>query len=252
MLDHQGCLPCWALVTEGAVHEVRAARTLRFAPGTIVAMDRAYVDYALLGAWIEAGVFFVTRLKKNAAYRVVGRRFRPHGRNILADEVIEWTGPKASRHCPYRLRRIVVWDAANEREIVLLTNHLEFGSTTVARIYRDRWQIELFFKALKQNLKIKTFVGTSENAVRIQIWTALIAMLVLKLQQLESKLRWSLSTLAAMLRLNLMAHRDLREWLDDPYGYSRGDPPPDDLPLFPDNLDSIRGGHEIGGGLYRG
>jgi hypothetical protein len=245
MLDHQGCLPCWALVTDGQTHEVNAARTLRFAPGTIVVVDRGFTDYALFGSWCEGGVFFVTRLKRNAAYRVVARQFIPFGRNILADEVIEFTGPNASRQCPYRLRRIVVWDAENEREIVLLTNHLEFGSTTVARTYKERWQIENFFKALKQNLKIKTFVGTSENAVRIQIWTALIAMLVLKMQQLKSKLAWSLSNLAALLRLNLMTHRDLGEWLDDPYGYSRVDPPEAELPLFANILDSIRGGHEI-------
>jgi hypothetical protein len=244
MLDHQGCLPCWALVTTGAVHEVRPARTLRFAPGTIVAVDRGYLDYALFGAWCAMGVFFVTRLKRNAAYRVVARRFRPQGRNILADEVIELTGPKASAACPYRLRRIVVWDAANDREIVLLTNHLEFGATTVARIYRDRWQIELFFKALKQNLRIKTFVGTSENAVRIQIWTALIAMLLLKMQQLRSKLGWSLSNLAALLRLNLMTHRHLDQWLNDPYSYSGAAPPAVELPLFASILDSSGGGHD--------
>jgi len=245
MLDHQGCLPCWALVTEGRTHEVNAAKTLRFAPGTIVAMDRGYTDYGLFGAWCETDVFFVTRQKRNAAYRVVYRRFRPYARNILADEVIELTGPKASRQCPYRLRRIVVWDAENEREIVLLTNHLEFGSTTIARIYKDRWQIELFFKALKQNLKIKTFVGTTENAVRIQIWTALIAMLLLRMQQLRSRIGWSLSNLAAMLRLNLMAHRKLDDWLDNPYGYSRVGPPDEPLPLFANILDSIRGGHEM-------
>jgi len=245
MLDHQGYLPCWALVTEGAAHEVRAARTLGFARGTIVVVDRGYVDYSLFESWCEAGVYPVTRLKSNAAYRVVAERFRPCGRNILADEVIELTGPRASQQCPYRLRRIVVWDAANEREIVLLTNHLEFGSTTVARIYNARWQIENFFKALKQNLKIKTFVGTSENAVRIQIWTALIAMLLLKVQQMRSNITWSLSNLAALLRLNLMTHRELGEWLDDPYGYSRSEPPEPDLPLFANILDSTRGGHEI-------
>ena len=244
MLDHQGCLPCWALVTEGKTHEIHPARTLRFAPGTIVVVDRGYFDYALFASWCAAEVFFVTRLKSNALYRVVGKRFLPLGRNILADEEIVLTG-KAAEGMEQTLRRIVVWDEANQQEIVLLTNHLDFGSTTVARLYKERWQIELFFKALKQHLKIKTFVGTSENAVRIQIWTALIAMLLLKTEQLRSKLGWSLSNLAALLRLNLMTHRDLGEWLDDPYGYSRVDPPEAELPLFANILDSIRGGHEI-------
>jgi IS4 transposase len=112
----------------------------------------------------------------------------------------------------------VVWDAANEQEIVLLTNQLAFGSTTVAAIYKDRWEIELFFKALKQNLKVKSFVGTSENALRVQIWTALIAMLLLKWLHHLSKAKWSLSNLASMLRMNLFTYRDLAAWLDNPFG----------------------------------
>jgi hypothetical protein len=255
MLDHQGCLPCWALVTEGRRHEIQAARTLRFAPGTIVVMDRGYFDYALFASWCAAGVFFVTRLKSNALYRVTGRRFLPFGRNILADEEIVLTG-KAAQQIGQSLRRIVVWDQDNQQEIVLLTNHMEFGSTTVARLYKERWQIELFFKALKQNLKIKTFVGVSENAVRIQIWTALVAMLrcarhtaLLKMQQMRSRFGWSLSNLAALLRLNLLTHRKLEEWLENPYSYSSDAPPHRPLPLFPNILDSIRGGHETQHGL---
>ena len=110
----------------------------------------------------------------------------------------------------------MVWDADNECEIVLLTNLLEFGATTIAAIYKERWKIELFFKALKQNLTVKTFVGTSENALRIQIWTALIALLLLKWLHHLSKAGWSLSNLASMLRLNLFTYRDLTKWLTDP------------------------------------
>jgi len=146
-LDHQECLPCWALVTEGREHEINAARGLRFEPGTIVAVDRGYFDFALFGAWCAAGVFFVTRLKRNISYRVIKKLPVPKGvANIVSDEIIELTGQK-SDHCPYRLRRVVVWDAENEREIELLTNHLEFAASTVSRIYKDRWQIENFFKA---------------------------------------------------------------------------------------------------------
>jgi IS4 transposase len=128
----------------------------------------------------RAEIFFVTRLKENARYEVLDAGPLPANRNIRADDLIQFTGDKAQKDCPYPLRRVVVWDAVADREIVLLTNLLEFGSTTIAAIYKDRWEIELFFKALKQNLKVKSFVGTSENALRIQIWTALIAILLLK------------------------------------------------------------------------
>jgi len=124
---------------------------------------------------------------------------------------------QSSRDCPCLLRRVAVWDALNEREIVLLTNLLEFGSSTISAVYKDRWEIELFFQALKQNLKVKSFVGTTENALRIQIWTALIAILLLKWLHHLSKAKWSLSNLAAMLRLSLFTYRDLQTWLDDPF-----------------------------------
>lgn len=216
-LDHQGYLPSWALITDGKTHEVKVAQMLKYASGTIVVMDRGYVDYSLFGRWNREGVYFVTRAKSNMVYRVVARRPRPERGNVLRDDEIELTGAKAKQECPCRLRRIVVWDEENQREIVLLTNHLEFAAGTLGRIYKDRWQIELFFKAIKQVLKIKTFVGTSENAVQIQIWTALICMLVLKLLQLRSSFGWSVSNLAAMLRMNLLTYRDLWRWLDDPY-----------------------------------
>jgi len=217
LLDHQGCLPCWALVTEGRKHDIHGARSLNFVSGTIVAMDRGYNDYRLFASWTAAGVFFVTRMKDNALYEVVERR-TVQGTRIRRDEVIYLAGTDALDKCPHLLRRIVVWDEEHEREIVLLTNLLKFAASTIASIYKERWQIELFFKALKQNLKVKTFVGTSENAVKTQIWTALIAMLLLKFLQLKSSWKWSLSNLAAMLRFNLLTYRDLWAWLNDPFG----------------------------------
>src|SRR5438874_8503585 len=143
---------------------------------------------------------------------------RPLPRNSLADELIRFTGAQAVQDCPHLMRRVVVWDPINEREIVLLTNLLHFGPTTIAAIYKDRWEIELFFKALKQNLRVKSFVGTSRNALLIQIWTALIAMLLLKWLHHLSKAKWSFSNLASMLRLNLFTYRDLRRWLENPFG----------------------------------
>jgi len=216
LLDHDDYLPAYVLLTEAKRSDVKLADSFTLNPGSIVAIDRGYIDYALFARWSTAGVFFVTRLKENAAFEVVEECQIPAGRNIRADQLIRLTGARAHADYPELLRRILVWDAENEREIVLLTNLLEFGSTTIAAIYKERWKIELFFKALKQNLTVKTFVGTSENALRIQIWTALIALLLLKWLHHLSKANWSLSNLASLLRLNLFTYRDLTQWLHDP------------------------------------
>lgn len=216
-LDHQGCLPCWALVTDGDTNDVRIAQRLDFAPGTIVVVDRGYLDYALYERWTTAGVYFVTRPRTNMLYRVVERRTVPTRGPVKRDETIQLTSEHARERCPSRLRQVVVWDSEHKGELVFLTNIFHLAASTIGSIYKDRWQIELFFKALKQNLKIKTFVGTSENAVNVQIWTALIAMLLLKYLLLKSSWTWSLSNLAAMLRFNLLSYRDLWAWLDAPF-----------------------------------
>jgi hypothetical protein len=187
LLDHDGYLPAFAHITNGKKHDVTIARKVPLAPGSIVAMDRGYNDYSLFAYWTSNRIFFVTRLKENADYTVIEEKSVPMNRNILADQLIQFTGYKARKNCPNILRRVVVWDKEENREIVLLTNHLDFGATTISAIYKDRWQIELFFKALKQNLKVKTFVGTTENALYIQIWTALIAILLIKYLQFKSK-----------------------------------------------------------------
>jgi hypothetical protein len=217
ILDHEGYLPSFALITEGKVSDVKAAPLFQFDPGTIVVDDRGYTDYTLWGRWCSQHVYFVTRMKDNALYEAIGEKEIPQHRPILKDEQIELRGVGAIEKCPSPLRRIEVYDPKKDEIIVLLTNHPTLGATTIAAIYKDRWQIELFFKALKQNLKIKTFVGTSSNAVKIQIWTALIAMLILRFLQLRSKLNWSLSNLVALLRMNLFTHRDLWAWINQPY-----------------------------------
>jgi hypothetical protein len=216
-LDHQGCLPCWALVTDGDTNDVRIAQRLEFAPGTIVVMDRGYLDYALYEKWTQCGVYFVTRSRTNMLYKVLERRGVVRRGNVTNDETIKLTSEHARERCTSHLRRVVVWDDERQRELVFLTNIFHLAASTIGTIYKDRWQIELFFKALKQNLKIKTFVGTSENAVKVQIWTALIAMLLLKFLLLKSTWAWSLSNLAAMLRFNLLSYRDLWAWLNAPF-----------------------------------
>jgi hypothetical protein len=231
LLDHDQYMPSFVRITEAKQHDVKTARLLHLNPGSIVAMDRGYNDYELFGLWTERGIIFVTRLKDNALYEVVESREVPQNRNIVSDEIIRLTGVKAEQKCPHLLRRIVVWDEENERELVLLTNDQKFGASTIASIYKERWEIELFFKALKQNLKVKTFVGTSENALRIQIWTALIAMLLLKWMHYLSKANWSLSNLASMLRLNLFTYRDLMQWLHEPFLTEPIVPQPEQLKL---------------------
>jgi len=232
LLNHDDYMPDYLLITEGRHADIHPARTLSLRPGSIVVMDRGYIDYRLLADWSRAGILWVTRTKENLELLTMENREVPRNRNILADQIVRRTIEIASRErFPVPLRRVVVWDEPNQKEVALLTNILDFGATTVAKIYRERWKIELFFKALKQNLKIKTFVGTSENALRIQIWTALIALLILKWLHFLSRARWSLSNLASMLRLNLFTYRDLVAWLNNPNETPPLIPPPEQLRL---------------------
>ncbi len=226
LLDHVGLLPAFCLITEGKVHEINIARGLSFAPGTIVVFDRGYVDYEWFGRLSNEKVWFVTRLRDNARYRVVEQLpiTRSH---ILSDDLIELEKAPAYAFEPLRLRRVVI-QLEEGTSMQFFTNNFGLAAATIAEIYRDRWEIESFFKTIKQNLRIKTFVGTSANAVRTQIWSALIAILILKFLQLSSRRNWSLSHLVALIRMHLFSYRDLWKWLEDPF-----DTPP---PLPPDQL----------------
>jgi len=218
LLDHDGYLPSFAVITTGKVSDIRVARRMRFDPGTILVIDRGYIDYEWFVELTLQGVFFVTRLKDNAVYEVVEERKVPKNRNVLRDQIVFFPGQSPAEPSEeYFFRLVEIWDEEKEESIVFLTNNREFGATTIAAIYKDRWQVELFFKALKQNLKIKTFLGTSSNAVLTQIWTALIAILVLKYLQLISTFAWSLSNLVALLRQQLFVYRDLLAWLNNPF-----------------------------------
>lgn len=218
VLDHDGYLPCFGIITDGKVADVKAAQQIHFAPDTIVVDDRGYNDYRLFAKWTDTGVFFVTRMKDNTQFEVVEERKVPEHRHILKDQIIRLTGIGAQNKCAHLLRRVEAVREDTGGILVFLTNHQGLGASTIATIYKDRWQIELFFKALKQNLKIKTFVGTSPNAVKTQIWTALISMLLLRFLQMSSRFGWSLANLVALLRMNLFTHRDLMAWLEKPFG----------------------------------
>jgi len=215
VLDNEGYLPCFAVITDGKSADVTVGRSFHFEPGTIVAMDKGYVDYEWWKQMTEEGVYFVTRLKQDLKYEVIGERAVPQNSNVRQDVDI--------RIQPYRkdfelrLRLVTIWDEDKQRELTFLTNHLKFGATTIARIYKERWQIELFFKSLKQLMRVKTFVGTSANALKTQLWAALIAMLLLKYLLLKSTFNWSFSNLVALVRQQLFVYRDLFPWLNDPY-----------------------------------
>jgi len=217
LLDHDGYLPSFAVVTEGKTSEIKVARTLRFDPGTILAIDRGYIDYEWFRELTGQGVYFVTRMKEKAVYTVQEELRVPQNSSVVSDQIVSFPRLAREGEDPVLFRRVEIRDKAKDETIIFLSNLLAFGATTIAAIYKDRWQVELFFKALKQTLKIKTFVGTSANAVRTQVWTALITMLVLKYLQLKSTFSWSLSTLAALLRQQLFFYRDLYVWLDDPF-----------------------------------
>ena len=217
LLDHAGYLPEFVNITTAKIHEVNILKTLNFQSGTIIVFDRGLVDYIQWGIWTRQYVYFVTRLKSNAKYKVIESNPITPGKNILKDQLIKLEGFYSKKKCPFYLRLVEKYDPEEEKIITFVTNNLKLAASTIAAIYKERWQIECFFKAIKQNLRIKTFVGTSFNAVMIQIWTALIAILILKYLQTKSTMNWSLSNLVAMLRMNLLTYKDLWEWINHPY-----------------------------------
>jgi hypothetical protein len=215
VLNHQGYLPQYAVISDGKTADVKVAQQLEFAPGTMLVMDRGYEDHGWWRRLSLAGVYFVTRLKDSTGYAILAERGVPAG-TILRDEEIVLLSEK-NHAGPMRLRRIEVWVEEKQDTLVFVTNHPKLAASTIAAIYKDRWQIELFFKAIKQSLRIKTFIGTSENAVHIQIWTALIAVLLVRYLQLRSTWKWSLSNLFALLRQQLFVYRDLWNWMNQPF-----------------------------------
>lgn len=229
-LDHDGYLPSYAYISTGKIHEINVARKLTWPSGTIITFDRAFVDFNWFASLIRQGVWFVTRAKENLTYQVVERLTPPLNRNILKDEIIVLKGFYSYQACPYQLRRIEAIDPKTEETVELLTNLLHFGASTIGAIYKDRWRIEILFRNPKQYLHIKTFVGTSANALHIQIWTALVVYLLLWYLRMKSRFPWSMSNLFALIRMNLFSRKDLWAWLDDPFPKPRTYPDP--LPLF--------------------
>jgi len=217
-LNHDGYLPEFVTVTEGKTHDVTVGRTLQFPKGSIVAVDRGYNDYSWYNQLTQKDIFFVTRIKSNAKYRVIARHQMLKSKGLTSDQTIQFTGVQTKQKCPVPLRRVGYRDPETGKLYYFLTNNFKLAAKTIADIYKARWQVELFFKWIKQNLKIKSFVGTSRNAVMTQIWIALCVYLILAFLKFQSGFNKSMQQILRVLQLNLFEKRDLIALL-------RGDPP---------------------------
>ncbi|MBC8550017.1 MAG: IS4 family transposase [Candidatus Brocadiales bacterium] len=222
-LNHDGYLPEFVTITEGKDHDVTVGRLLNFPKGSIVAMDKGYNDYSWYKQLTDKGIFFVTRLKTNAKYQVVHRHPILKNKGLMSDETIQFTGVQTAKKCPSQLRRIVYKEPATGKRYVFLSNNFKLAAKTIADIYKARWQVELFFKWIKQNLKIKSFIGTSKNAVLTQIWIALCLYLLLSYLKFTFGLKKSMQQMLRLLHMNLFEKRDLLALL-------RGDPVRDHEP----------------------
>jgi len=227
-LDHAGYLPEAMVITTGKYSELTVAQRRRYARGTILTMDRGFVHFGWFAQLNASGVFFVTRMKDFVAYEVTETLPIVQDKGIVSDRSIRLTSTQSRKRYPETLRLVTLRTDKGEL-LEFLTNHRNLAASTIAEIYKDRWQIETFFKLLKQNLHIKSFIGTSANAVWIQIWTALIAMLLIKFLQLKARFGWSFSNLAYFLRMNLLVYRDLWDWLHNPFTAPPEPDPPEQL-----------------------
>jgi IS4 transposase len=180
-----------------------------FQKGDVITYDKGHTDFKQFATYCNTGIYFVTRLKKNADYKVVKRNDVSIYKNISSDQIIEMTGYFTSKKCPLKLRRIRSRDPKTGKYIVILTNQMDWAPTTIAAINKDSWQIEIFFKTIKQNLKIKKFFGTSKNAVMTQLWIALITHLLLQYLKMLSTKEWTHSSLMNLLPSILTIRKDL-------------------------------------------
>jgi hypothetical protein len=219
LLDYDGKLPVYVNITEGSVADNKGAYDIPLEKGSVIVADRYYNDFPLLNIWDSNGVFFVIRHKDNLAFHTIKERELPENTapQVLKDEEIELTNPQSKIKYPGKLRRVAVWDEENQQTIELITNNFKWSAQTIGDLYKSRWEIEIFFRDIKQLLHIKTFIGTSKNAVMIQIWTALITILLLKVMKATAKFGWHLSNLVAFIRLNIFVKIELQKWLDKPF-----------------------------------
>jgi hypothetical protein len=223
-LDHRGKIPCFAVISNAREHESQEVEKIPLQSGDIVTFDRGYNNYKYFAKLCLKSIYFVTRLKENASYTVVSTNKIGNNKNVLSDEFILLDGFYAQKDCPFYLRKIVSLDPKTKKTIEILTNQMTWAASTICAVYRDRWQIELFFKAIKQNLKIKRFYGTSRNAVYTQIWIALIAYLLFSILKFSTNARRTFTCFSSVFPTVLFQRRSLRDWFTDtsqPVGYCK-------------------------------
>lgn len=227
LLDYDGNLPVYVNITDGKTADNKGANDIPLHKGSVVVADRFYNDFPLLNVWDSNGVYFVVRHKENLQYTTLEENPVPDSRHehILKDELIELKNPTSREKYKGKLRRIAIWNETNQQVIEIITNQMSWTANTISELYKSRWQIEIFFREIKQLLHIKTFIGTTENAVMIQIWTALITILILKALKAMAQYNWHLSNLIAFIRLNIFVKIELQKWLDKPF-----DEPPKEKP----------------------
>lgn len=219
LLEYDGNLPAYVNISDGKTADNKGAYDIPLLKGSVIVADRYYNDFPLLNIWDSKGVFFVVRHKENIQYITIKENELSDKRHqhILKDEIIELKNPTSKEKYPNKLRRVAVWNDENKQVIEIITNQMSWSANTISELYKSRWQIEIFFREIKQLLHIKSFIGTSHNAVMIQIWTALITILILKFLKAMAKYNWHLSNLVAFIRLNLFVKIDLNIWLDKPF-----------------------------------
>jgi hypothetical protein len=225
LLNLQGNIPECVVVEPANVHEVNIANKLQLPAGSIVVMDRGYEDYSLYNDLDDNNVFFVTRLKKGSNLTITERRKVNKKKGLLADQTILFGGYQAKKDCPIPLRRVVFKDPETKKHLVFITNIFHLAPLTIANIYKSRWQVELFFRWIKQNLKIKSFYGTSENAVKTQIWIALIAYLVIFWLKHLSRSALSMMQITRLLQMNLPTKMNLAQLLNMDFKLSKNPEP---------------------------
>jgi putative transposase len=212
-LNHGTQVPEFVAISDGQENDMVQGRQFRFSRGSVVAFDKGYVDYQWFKSLTDQGVFFVTRLRAKAVYTVKERLSVKRETGVCSDQVIQLNSAHAQKRGAPALRRIGYRDPQTGKFYQFLTNHFGWSAQTIAAIYKDRWQVELFFKAIKQNLKIKAFVGTSRNAVLTQLWIAMITYLLLAIARHSARTGWTVQRIMRVIQLNLFERRSLKDIL---------------------------------------